>query len=51
MDRVIAVVDAEDKYEAITALEMLLEKVKEYDPSEKVNEKAIVTDEGDDIYR
>lgn len=50
MDRVVAVVDAKNKYEAIDALEMLLEKVKRYSPCEKVNEKAIVTNEGDDMY-
>lgn len=51
MSRIVAVVTAKNKYEAIDALEMLIAKIsKEYGPGEEVNERAVVTNEGEDVY-
>lgn len=47
MERVVATINAKDKYEAIEALEMLLEKVKEYGPSEKIEHKVISDSKGE----
>lgn len=47
MERVVATINAENKYEAIAALEILLEKVKKYGPSEKIEHKVMIDSKGE----
>lgn len=50
LNRLIAMINTKNKHEAIVALEILLEKVKEYGSNDRINEKIIVTNEGDSNY-
>lgn len=44
MERVVATIHAENKYEAIAALMTLYDKVKEYGPSEKIVHEVVIDD-------